>query len=56
MTQEDKNLIVEWFENIAQIATDRKTGNGAVMEDWEALDEIKCKAKEAAEYIKSFCQ
>jgi hypothetical protein len=55
MAQEDKELIIEWFEHIAQIADDRKTANGVVMEDWAALDEIKCKAKNAAEYIKAFC-
>jgi hypothetical protein len=52
MKEEDKELIIEWFEHIAQIADDRKTANGIVMPDWAALDEIKCKAKNAAEYIK----
>ncbi len=53
MKPDDLELIVEWFEHIAQIADDRKTANGVVMPDWAALDEIKCKAKNAAEYIKT---
>lgn len=55
MKEEDKDLIIEWFECIAQIADDRKTANNVVMPDWAALDEIKCKAKNAAEYIRNHC-
>ncbi len=51
---EEKNLIKMWFEHIAQIADDRKTANGAVMEDWAALDEIKVIAKDAAYYVENF--
>lgn len=51
MTQEDKELILYWFEHIAQIADDRKTANGVVMEDWAALDEIKAIAKDSMYYI-----
>ena len=29
----DKEKIIYWFERIAQIADDRKTANGEVMED-----------------------
>lgn len=52
MTQQDKEFIVGWFEHIAQIATDRKTLNGYVMEDWAALDEIASIAKNSVYYIK----
>ena len=48
----DLELIIGWFEHIAQIADDRKTLNGAVMEDWAALDEIKCLARNSAEFMK----
>ena len=55
MTQEDIKLIVEWFAHIEQMADDRKTANGVVMEDWAALDEIKCLARECQEYINLYC-
>jgi len=55
MTQEDKENIIYWFEHIAQIADDRKTANGVVMEDWAALDEIRAIAKDSIYYIKNHC-
>jgi len=55
MTQEEKELITYWFEHIAQIADDRKTANGVVMEDWAALDEIKVLAKDSVYFIKNHC-
>ena len=54
MTQEEKNSIVSWFDHIEQMATDRKTLNGAVMEPMHALDEIKALAKNSAEFIERF--
>ena len=51
----DRELIIEWFEHIAQIADDRKTLTGVVMKDSDAFDEIKCLAKRCAEYVKKFC-
>lgn len=48
----DFELITHWFDHIAQIADDRKTANGTVMEDWAALDEIKCLAKNSSEFMK----
>lgn len=48
----DLELITHWFDHIAQIADDRKTANSTVMEDWAALDEIKCLAKNSSEFIK----
>ena len=53
MKQEEIELFKEWFDHIAQIADDRKTGNGAVMKDSDALDEIKCVAKNASYYIEN---
>ena len=55
MTQEEKELFTYWFEHIAQIADDRKTANGEVMEDWAALDEIKALAKDSVYYIQNHC-
>lgn len=54
---EDKELIIDWFEHIAQIADDRKTANGVVMTPEHALDEIKVIAKDAAYYVdKHLCE
>lgn len=44
-------LAEQWFRHIAQIADDRKTANGAVMNYSEALDEIRVLARESAQYI-----
>ena len=49
--KEELGLIIEWFDHIAQIADDRKTLNGFVMQDSDALDEIKCLARSCSEYI-----
>ena len=50
----DKELIIGWFNHIAQVANDKKTLNGFVMKDSDALDEIKCLAKECTEYIQKY--
>lgn len=50
----DKELIIGWFNHIAQMADDRKTLNGVVMKNSDALDEIKCLAQECAEYVEKF--
>jgi len=47
----DLEIITGWFDHVAQMADDRKTLNGEVMEDWAALDEIKCLAKNSSEFI-----
>lgn len=52
MNEEDKQLVIEWFETIKQIATDRKNANGFVMEDADALLNIKIHAKDAIDYLK----
>ena len=52
MTQEDKELVIKWFKTIQQIATDRKNANGFVMEDADALLNIKIHAKDAIDYLK----
>ena len=54
MTKEEKDLIISWFNHIEQMATDRKTLNGAVMEPMETLDEIKVLAKDSVEVIEKF--
>lgn len=51
---ENISLIVKWFEHIEQLATDRKTQNGFVMEYQDTLDEIKCLAKRSKEYVEMF--
>lgn len=56
MTQEDKECIISWFQRIVQIATNRKTLNGEVMKDWEALNEISAIAKDSVYYIKNYCK
>ena len=56
MSQEEKELVINWFEHIAQIAEDRKTANGDVMEDWAALDEIRALATDSAYYVRKHLQ
>ena len=51
---ENISFIVKWFEHIEQLATDRKTQNGFVMEYQDTLDEIKCLAKQSKEYVEMF--
>lgn len=47
-----KELIIEWFSHIEQMATDRKTANGNVMGYQECLNEIKVLAKDSREFVK----
>ena len=49
---EDKELIQSWFAHIEQLATDRKTATGAVMDLQHTLDEIRCLARDSQYYIK----
>ena len=49
--EELKELIIEWFSHIEQMATDRKTANGNVMGYQECLDEIKVLAKNSKEFV-----
>lgn len=51
----ETDLIILWLEHIAQIADDRKTANGFIMEDWASLDEIKAISNEIVHYIKNHC-
>lgn len=54
-TQEENiSLIIKWFDHIQQLATDRKTVNGFVMDYQDTLDEIKCLAKQSKEYVEMF--
>ena len=56
MNKDETELVAKWFEHIAQIAEDRKTANGEVMEDWAALDEIRVLATNSAYYVRKHLQ
>ena len=47
----DLELIIGWFDHIAQIADNRMTLTNQRMTDAHALDEIKCLAKNSSEFI-----
>lgn len=49
--EELKDLIIKWFSHIEQMATDRKTVNGFVMDYQDCLDEIKVLAKDSREFV-----
>ena len=49
--EELKGLIIEWFSHIEQMATDRKTANGDVMDYQECLNEIKVLAKDSRVFV-----
>lgn len=52
MAQEElKALIIERFSNIEQIATDRKTPNGYVMNYQGCLEKIRRIAKDTREFV-----
>lgn len=52
MSQEElKELIIEWFSHIEQMATDRKTLNGYVMNYQGCLEEIRRIAKNSREFV-----
>lgn len=54
MTKEEKELLLRWFDRIAQMADDHKTLEGEVMDDAECFDEIKALAKDASEFIRMY--
>lgn len=54
MTQETIKLIIDWFGHIQQIATDRKTLNGAVMDAQHCLDEIAVIASESKQFVETY--
>ncbi len=45
-------LIAEWFDHLTQLADDKKTATGVVMEDGAAFDEIHRLAKCGSEFVK----
>jgi hypothetical protein len=49
-----KHLIKYWFDHIKQMATDRKTLAGYVMDDAHCLDEIRALAHNASEFVERF--
>ena len=54
MTPKQKEMIKLWFDHIKQMATDRKTINGVIMEDALCLDEIRALAHNASEFVGRF--
>lgn len=54
MTNETINLIIEWFGHIKQIATDRKTLTGVVMDRQQCLDEIAAKASRCERFVEKY--
>lgn len=51
---EEKELILEWFAHVEQLATDRKTANGEVMSLQHTLDEIRCLARDSQHYVQNY--
>lgn len=54
MTNETINLIIEWFDHIKQLATDRKTQTGAVMDAQHCLNEIAAIARESKQFVEEY--
>lgn len=54
MTKETVDLIIEWFGHIQQMATDRKTQTGAVMEKQHCLDEIAAMASRCRQFVEEY--
>lgn len=54
MTQETINLIIEWFGHIQQMATDRKTITGAVMDAQHCLNEIAAIASNSKQFVEEY--
>ena len=54
MTNETINLIIDWFADIEQLATDRKTKTGAVMDKQHCLDEIAAKASRCKQFVEKY--
>ena len=49
-----KHLVKLWFDHIAQMAGDRKTANGDVMDDAHCLDEIRALAVNSSEFVEKY--
>ena len=54
MTKETINLIIEWFAHIEQLATDRKTQTGVVMDKQHCLDEIAAMASRCKQFVNEY--
>lgn len=54
MTNETINLIIEWFEHIEQLGTDRKTQTGVVMDKQHCLDEIAAMASRCKQFVEEY--
>ncbi len=51
---DELGIVARWVYSIAMLADDRKNANGVVISDADALQEIKVKAKIAAEYVENY--
>lgn len=54
MTKETTKLIIEWFAHIEQMASDRKTLTGVVMDKQHCLDEIAAKASRCKQFVEKY--
>lgn len=54
MTKETIDLIIEWFGHIQQMATDRKTLTGAVMDAQHCLNEIAAIASDSKQFVEEY--
>lgn len=54
MTKEITDLIIDWFEHIQQMANDRKTLTGAVMDAQHCLNEIAAIACNSKQFVKEY--
>ena len=48
------DLTIKWFSDIEELATDRKTLTGAVMDKQHCLDEIASMASTYKQYVEEF--
>jgi putative N-acetylmannosamine-6-phosphate epimerase len=51
---DELSIVARWFYTIDKLADERKNANGVVMSDADTLQEIKNKAKIAAEYVENY--
>ena len=54
MTKETIDLIIEWFAHIEQLATDRKTQTGIVMDKQHCFDEISAMASRCRQFVEKY--
>lgn len=54
MTNEEKFLICDWFDHLAQLAKDHKTQTGIVMDNNHCFAEMYSLASNASHFVKKF--